>query len=131
MKPTTKKFFAELKKAKGKTNLRKAKKYNFARLQQLIPEMDALEQKVKDVLDGEFDTAFENLKTAQRNLKTVLDEAQNESTTLADEVYDIRGKLDELGVASDELEDAESEVKILRDWLFSSYIEDFTRVIND
>ena len=110
-----KKYLSRL--PKNLKNFNKVKKHKFARLQEFIPEIDAIEARVLDVLNGEYTTAFENLKTAERNLDSAIEEANNESANIADEIAELFVKLDELGATSDELEDAESSVKILRDWL--------------
>lgn len=96
----------------------KVKKRNFARIQEFLPEIDAIEARVLDVWNGEYKTALQNLIDAEHNFQYKIEEANNESANIADEIAEIMAKLDDLGAAYPfDLEDAESNLKILRDWL--------------
>ena len=96
MKPTTQRFFAELKKAKGKTNL-KANKVQLGLIDDIQAQLAGIHW--DESLNKVYGLFFE----ATQEGKFVLDNTNAELDDISNKIDDLVSTLDELGMDSDSL----------------------------
>ena len=96
MKPTTQKFFAELKKAKGKTNL-KANKVQLGAIDDIHSKFDSLRW------DDGLGETYDKFLSAANFGEALINETQAELDGLLENLNFLEGALSELGVDYDNL----------------------------
>jgi DNA integrity scanning protein DisA with diadenylate cyclase activity len=98
MKPTTQKFFAELKKAKSKTNLSKSKKYAFNKVAEVN---DGFSDMLQDLYSA--NESIDRLNSALSDLDTANVSAMGKFVDIADTLRELQTATEEIGIDFREL----------------------------